>query len=478
MSNTVAVDDDQTTTPAESTTAPWAPDQGAKAFGAPSATPKQMAKKAAPKTPKQPRARRGKRGQAIEQMSYKPLPVEGEGKKLSKGAQKKAAKLDAAREKEADLAAIRLNGIDGEGEIPKKPWLTLFSGKRARPDEVAETLSDLASMLENGESERAAVDALAQQYSAYDIGEAYGRVVRLLDRGVTLEKAMADQTDAFPPVVRELIAAANMAKDLHRNLRQASIIIIEADSIKTQVKSALFKPGFMMVFLMIFVIAAVQFLLPMTTQMFTGIGTEAPPTTLIIIAVGDVLKWVFGAIILLGLIFALLWQVILKRNAKISLKADEMALKAPLFGDIMRMSVAARFCDVLSACLSVSMSELEALEVAGRASGNKALQQWVDDHRARQAYGIVSFGDVSKTELLPWNFRNRIETTTSMVRRIEILRELAGTFHTKAQERLNRFAERIGPITEGVVVITIVIVVLLIVTPILTFIPTLIETVS
>jgi type II secretory pathway component PulF len=482
MTNTFTLTDeaaDTTTLDTKPATSAWQPGQTESLFGLP---PVAAAPEKAPAKTKAAKPKRRKKGEPANEdtydRSYVPLPEPKPAKKLSKGAQKKADRAQLIKEREADASAMRINGVDGDVEIPKKPWLTIFNGKRARPDEVAETLTDLASMLENGDSEYRSVNALAVQYSNYDIGEAYQRVVMLLDRGVTLGNAMADQEDAFPPVVRELIGAAKQPKDMHRNLRQAAIIIVEADNIKSQVKSALFKPGFMLVFLMIFVIAAVQFLLPMTASMFTGIGAEPPTTTKIIMAIGAWLKWVLLAAIAVAMVASLLWKIFLKDNERIATRVDTASLQAPLVGDIMRMSVAARFCDVLAACLDVGMSELEALETAARACGNRALRAWAYEHVGRQRVGVVAFGDVSKTELLPWNFRNRIETTTSLVRRIEILNELATTFHSKSQERLNRFAERVGPITEGVVVVTVVVVVLLIVSPILTFIPTLLTTIG
>ncbi|MEO3931411.1 type II secretion system F family protein [Micrococcaceae bacterium Sec7.4] len=425
------------------------------------------------------RSRRDKKKSAPESVlgvPVKPLPAPKVVKKLSKGQQAKADKAQRVKELNADAAAMRINGVDGDVEIPKKPWITVFSGKRARPDEVAETLTDLASMLENGQSEFNSVEALAVQYSNYDIGQAYERVTLLLDRGVTLSAAMADQEDTFPPVVRELIGAAKMPKDMHRNLRQAAVIIVEADNIKSQLKSATFKPGLMFFFLIVFALAAVQWLLPMTTGMFTGIGAPVPPLTKAVMAVGEYLKWILLAVLLLAMMWKLFWAVFGKTNERLATINDTMALKAPLVGDIMRMAVAARFCDVLAACLAVGMSEIEALETAGRACGNRALAQWVTEHVGRQRVGLVAFSDVAKTEMLPWNFRNRIETTSSLTRRIEILRELAETFHHKSQQRLNRFAERVGPITEGIVVVAVLVVVLLIISPILSFIPTMLET--
>ncbi|MET0886647.1 MAG: type II secretion system F family protein [Mycetocola sp.] len=463
----------------------WQPSAEAEPLSATAKTsPKESkpAKKAKAAKP----SKKGKKGAAVASANdaildtpVKPLPVPKPPKKLSKSQQAKADKAQLIKEREADAAAMRINGVDDASiEIPKKPWITFFSGKRARPDEVAETLTDLASALENGQSEHKSVNDLAVQYANYDIGQAYERVVMLLDRGVTLANALADQEDSFPPVVRELIAAGKQPRDMHRNLRQAAISVTEADNIKSEIKSALFKPGFLLFFLVAFTLAAIQFLLPMTTGMFTDIGAEIPAMTQMVLVFGDFLKWILLAILVGVMVWKAFWTLFGKNNEKLAALSDKFALKAPLVGDITRMSVAARFCDVLAACLNVGMSELEALETAGRASGNRALKTWVDEHVARQRVGMVTFSGVAQTEMLPWNFRNRMETTTSLTRRIEILRELAETFHHKAQQRLTRFAERVGPLTEGAVVVAVIFVVLLIISPILTFIPTMLETIG
>lgn len=413
---------------------------------------------------------------SVDALPYVPLPEEKEVKALTPKQQAKVDKLQLIKKREALAASIRINGTDdAEVEIPKKPFFVFFSGKRARPDEIAETLNDLASMLENGESERKAVEALSLAYADYDIGQAYERVMLLLDEGVELAHAMADQEENFPPVVRELIGAAQMPADTRRNLRRAALIIVEANDIKSKVRSALFKPGFMLAFLLIFTIVAIQVLLPMTASMFDGIGAETPALTQVIVAVGGWLKWVLAGVILLALIFSALWKMFLKNNERIASIADSLSLKAPLIGEVMRMAVAARFCDILAAGLHVGMNEIEALQTAGRAAGNRVLQRWVTEHIGRQEAGVVDFGGVAKTEILPWNFRNRIETATSAPRRIEILQELATSFHAKSHDRLQRFAERVGPLSEALVMGAVVAVVFLIISPILTFIPTLIN---
>lgn len=421
-------------------------------------------------------AKTGKKAKRDEPaLPYKPLPEPKLVKAPSAREQKKIDKEREVKLKEARAAALRINGSDDDVVIPKKPFLTIASGKRAKPPEISESLTDLAQMLESGQSEKSAVATLATQYKAYDIGQAYERVLLLLGEGISLSGALADQTDNFPPVVRELLATAKVSKDMHRNLRQSALIILEAGNIKAKIQGALFKPGFLAFCMLAFMFAAMQWLLPMTAAMFSDIGSTVPPLTALAMGIAAWLKWVVLAVIVGSLLFMAVWNLVLKRTKALGIMGDRFALKAPLVGEIARMATAARLCDVLAACLGVGMSEIEALETAGRASGNKALQQWVEEHVGRQRYGIVNFSDVSDTELLPWNFKNRIQVTTSLPRRIEVLQELAKTFHEKSQERLNRFAERIGPLSEGLVVVVILAVVLLVITPIAGFIPTLVQ---
>lgn len=413
------------------------------------------------------------------ELGYTPLP-EKKTTALTPRQQRAFDRAEEAKEKAADIAAQRINGAEFGQETTKKPWLTIVSGKKAKPDMIAETLTDLASTLESGEPEYTSVRAVADQYEKFDIGEGFDRVARLMSkgRGVTLTAALADQEDNFPPVVRELIGAANTASDLHRNLRQAAVIIVEADNIKAQIRSALFEPALMASIMAAFTIFAVEFGLPIVQQNFAGFGGEVPVITLIAMAVGGFVKWILiGAIVLL-LITAAAWPIVMKKSDRARRAVDRLAMRVKYLGDIQRMAVAARLCDVLAAGLKVGLSELSALETAARACGNRAVQHWIEEHLERQRYGVVDFADFADTDLVPWNLRMRLGNTNSIPRRIEIFQELAVTFHHKANERLERFAERIAPISKLVTFTGIGVVLMIIISPLLTLIPTMIGVMS
>jgi type II secretory pathway component PulF len=378
-----------------------------------------------------------------------------------------------SREQRLNAKAAELNP-DGI-LVEKRPLFTIV-GKKSRIDDIGETLEDLASMLESGESEEHALSELSKHYAKTNVGMAYGRAAeKMRERGDTIIEALVAETDVFPSVARELIAAASTPRDLHANLRHAALIIVEGSDIKAKVKSALFKPMMTLVIVILFILGSAEFLLPGVAKMFESINAEVPPMTVTMIAFGHSLKWVMGGIALIVLAWLGFWAVAGRKNPKLRILRDTLALRAPMIGPIAQMAAAARFTEVLSACLASGMTELDGLEVAGRACGNEAIDEHVKKHIIKQRIGQAVFVDVADTPLFPWNLKNRIEVAPSPRQRITVMKDLAQVFHKKSHRKLESFTDQIGPITEIFVLSAAAVVILMVAIPVTTFAPALVR---
>uniref|UniRef100_UPI001359B40B type II secretion system F family protein n=1 Tax=Agromyces humi TaxID=1766800 RepID=UPI001359B40B len=192
--------------------------------------------------------------------------------------------------------------------VGEKKKLITVVGKKARLDDVAETLEDLASMLEAGESEERALTELGKQYSKFNIGGAYTRAAaRMRDQGATFIDAMCAEEDAVPRVARELIRASATPRDLQANLRNAAMIVVEATDIKALIRSSLFKPILLLAMVLAFLIVAGEFLLPQVGSMFENIGADTPEATTIMIGVGSSMKWVILGLVAVILLWTIYW---------------------------------------------------------------------------------------------------------------------------------------------------------------------------
>lgn len=371
-------------------------------------------------------------------------------------------------------AAERLADDGSQAAEKKKLFNINVVGKKSKVDDIAETLEDLAAMLEAGESEERAVLQLAEQYSKMSVGQAYKRAAdRMRNDGLTIIEALSVERDVFPRVARELLSAGTTPRDLHTNLRQAARIIVGSSDVKAQIRAALFKPMMTLSIVLVFVLVASEFLLPGVVSMFTSIGAEPPAATVVMISIGKSVKWVMGGIALLLVGALVFWIFFGRKQRKLRIWRDKAAINAPLIGSVTQMNTAARFADVLAACLSSGMTELDALEIAARSCGNEAVDAHVREHIVKQRIGEAVFADVARTPLFPWNLGHRIDIAPSPRQRIEIMRDLAKTFHKKSERRLASFVDKVGPISELFVLSAAGVVILMIALPVATFAPAL-----
>jgi type IV pilus assembly protein PilC len=141
-------------------------------------------------------------------------------------------------------------------------------------------------------------------------------------------------------------------------------------AIKSQIKSALFYPTAVIVVAFIITAVIMIFVIPAFKQVFTSFGADLPAPTLFVMGVSDffVQYWylIFG--VLIGGVwgFLELW----KRSEAVQIAMDRILLRAPIFGDIVRKSVIARWTRTLSTMFAAGVPLVEALDSVGGASGN------------------------------------------------------------------------------------------------------------
>jgi type IV pilus assembly protein PilC len=112
------------------------------------------------------------------------------------------------------------------------------------------------------------------------------------------------------------------------------------------------------------------FVIPAFKEVFTNFGADLPAPTLFVMTISDffVQYWylIFGIVIGGAWGFFALW----KRSEAVQIFMDRLLLKLPIFGDIVRKSVIARWTRTLSTMFAAGVPLVEALDSVGGASGN------------------------------------------------------------------------------------------------------------
>ncbi|MGH8695078.1 MAG: type II secretion system F family protein, partial [Burkholderiales bacterium] len=212
-------------------------------------------------------------------------------------------------------------------------------------------------------------------------GHSNTRVTKLLmdikadvETGSSLAAAFRKHPLHFDALYCNLVQAGEQAGILETLLDRLASYKEKILAIKSKIKAAMFYP--VAVIVVAFVITAVImiFVIPAFKQVFTSFGADLPAPTLMVIGMSDffVEYWylIFG--IILGGFYGFfeLW----KRSLAVQIYMDRLMLKLPIFGEIVRKSVIARWTRTLSTMFAAGVPLVEALDSVGGASGNYVYQ--------------------------------------------------------------------------------------------------------
>jgi type IV pilus assembly protein PilC len=195
-----------------------------------------------------------------------------------------------------------------------------------------------------------------------------------VETGSALATAFRKYPLYFDALFCNLVQAGEQAGILETLLDRLANYKEKILAIKSKIKSALFYP--IAIIAVAFIITAVImiFVIPAFKQVFTNFGADLPAPTLFVMAVSDyfVEYWYVIFAVVGGGIFGFLeaW----KRSLPVQIFMDRLMLRLPLFGDLVKKSVIARWTRTCSTMFAAGVPLVEALDSVGGASGNYVYQ--------------------------------------------------------------------------------------------------------
>jgi len=136
------------------------------------------------------------------------------------------------------------------------------------------------------------------------------------------------------------------------------------------------------------------FLLPTFAKIFKDIGADLPAFTVMMLAISSFCTaWppiqqvtVIGVIIALKIAFDMYYKTPIGR-----LQIDRIAMKLPVFGDLIEKSAVARFCVIFGSLTRSGVPILNSLEIVRDVAGNQAISNAIEYARQEiQGGGMIS----------------------------------------------------------------------------------------
>ncbi|MBU1343828.1 MAG: type II secretion system F family protein [Proteobacteria bacterium] len=206
--------------------------------------------------------------------------------------------------------------------------------------------------------------------------------LKKIKESVESGETFADALKRFPKVFNELfinmVAAGEAGGILDVILKRLSAYMEKMAKLKRQVKGAMTYPLITLIVAVIVVAIILVFVIPVFSEMFADFGATLPAPTLIVIAMSKFAISNIGYIV--GGIFATLF--LLRRtysNEKGRIFMDDLFLRLPVIGILIRKVSVAKFTRTTSTMLSSGVSILEVLDIVARTAGNKIVEFAIQD---------------------------------------------------------------------------------------------------
>ena len=258
-----------------------------------------------------------------------------------------------------------------------------------------------STMIDAGVSLVRCLTVLAEQTVNKRFQRILADILREVEAGNTLSKAMAKYPTVFNNLFIGLIRAGEVGGVLEETLQRLSMFLEKDVELKRKVKSAMTYPTIVSVAALGIVIGLCTLVVPKFLQLFKDMGVkDFPALTLGLMAFSDFLVKKTWLVVLIFLAIRFALRAFRKTNFGEHV-LDKIALKVPVFGKLTHKVALARFSRTLGTLLVSGVPILQALETVAGTVSNVIMSDAIMEARAKIREGERIGEPLVKSGLFP-----------------------------------------------------------------------------
>ena len=302
---------------------------------------------------------------------------------------------------------------------------TSRGGKRIKSEDLVIFSRQLATMVDAGIPILQALEALQEQMSQPYFRSVIVAIRDDIQLGSSLSAAFAKHPKIFDALFVNMVKVGETGGVLSSILDRISGYMEKTAKLKGKVKAALVYPAVVVSMAIIITMILLVKVVPTFASIYSSFDQKLPPITMFLISLSDIVKtqliWYIILLVVIGFLLNR-WQ----QTEKGAIAIDEMKLKMPIFGDLIRKVAISRFSRTLATLIQSGVPILESLEIVGKTSGNKVLELVVENVKINVREGESIAGPLVKSGVFP-----------PMVTRMIAIGEKSG----QMEKMLNKIAE-------------------------------------
>lgn len=265
-----------------------------------------------------------------------------------------------------------------------------------------------------------------------------------VEGGETLAEALKKYPKQFDDLFVNMITAGEAGGILDTILRRLSLYMEKAAKLKSQVKGAMIYPLITIIIAIIVIAIIMVFVIPVFKEMFEGMGGSLPLPTQIVVNMSDFVKnnilYMIGCF---GLIIFAIKKYYNTKKGRILL--DDLLLKPPVFGTLLRKVAVAKFTRTMSTMLTSGVAILNALDIVAKTAGNKTIEKAIYDVRSDIEEGRTMADPLSESGVFPSMVCQMIAVGESSGALDQMLSKIADFYDEEVDQAVENMTAMIEP---------------------------------
>ncbi len=231
-----------------------------------------------------------------------------------------------------------------------------------------------STMLTSGLSLLKALSILAEQTESKKLKEILAKVRDEVEQGVSLSDSVAKYPVDFPPIMINMIRAGEAGGFLDKAMDSIATNFEKEHKLRATIKSAMTYPVVVLVMSLVSVVVMLVFIVPIFSKMFAGLGSKLPWPTQALVVLSHAMVWIAPVLVVVSVV-VWLWYRVNKNTDRVRGFLDPIKLRLPIFGQLNRKIVIARFARNFSNMIGAGVPILQALQIVGQVSNNFVVQK-------------------------------------------------------------------------------------------------------
>ena len=323
------------------------------------------------------------------QYNYKVMDKNGKTKKGNV----EAVSEDKAREK-----------LKSEGYIIQEIKEYNVGGGKAngkvKDQDLAVFCKQFVAVLNAGVTVITALEMMADQMENKRLKNAIKEAQSYVQKGGTLADGFRLNPKTFPPIMVNMTAAGEMSGSLEVAFERLTTHFENNNKLKSKVKGAMTYPCVILLVVTGVVILLLAGVVPQFEEMFNDLGSELPMATKMLVNLSDFIqaKWYILILVVVAIVAALVMFGKTEGGAQLYAK---IAIKAPLFGNLVVKSSAATFSRTMCTLMGAGVPLMDSIEQVAKMQGNKIIREGLLDAKVQVAKGVPLSKPIRDMEIYP-----------------------------------------------------------------------------